>query len=61
MVVLSQHVRNSGQQIQSSHEVVQSIAMVRLVVAISSRVSRKTANSVGRGKASSRSHIARQQ
>ena len=68
--MLSQHVPNSGQRIKSlvhfksrgcpgySH------GEPELVVAIGSRISRKTENSVGRGPAyqdSGESHIARQQ
>ena len=67
-VVLSQHVPNSGQRIKSlvhfKSRGCPGYSHGELVVAIGSRVSRKTVNSVGRVPAyqdSGESHIARQQ
>ena len=66
--MLSQHVPNSGQRIKSlvplKSRGCPGYSHGELVVAIGSRVSRKTVNSVGRGPAyqdSGESHIARQQ
>ena len=66
--MLSQHVPNSGQRIKSlvhfKSRGCPGYSHGELVVAIGSRVSRKTVNFVGRGPAyqdSGESHIARQQ
>ena len=68
MVVLSQHVRNFGERIKSlvhfKSQGCSGYSHGMSVVAIGSRVSRKTMNSVGRGPAyqdSVKSHITRQQ